>query len=64
MYPILSFRTILILGRLYHSYTKTVKHFADQIQNGQMPPSIEKSQLQGYGAAKIHLGKSEVPGHI
>ena len=40
-----------------------MKHFTDQIQDGQMPPSIEKSQLERYGAVKIHLGQSEVPGH-
>ena len=28
------FRTVSKWGWLYHSYTKTVKHFTDQIQNG------------------------------
>ena len=45
---------------LYHSYTKTVKYFTDQIQDAQPPSSVLKKAGFRYGATKIHLGQSEV----
>ena len=58
---ILFFRTASKEEGLYHSYTNTVKHFTDQIQDGRMPPSILKKASYRYGATNIHLGQSEVP---
>ena len=49
------FRTVLKYKGLYHGYTKTMKHFTDQIQGGWMPPLILKKAGFRYGATKIHL---------
>ena len=43
----------------YHSYTKSLKCFTDQIQDGRTPASLLEKVGFRYSATKIHLGRSE-----
>ena len=52
---LLLFRIVLTQQGLYHSYTKTMKHFTDQIQDAQMSALILKKIALGMVLQKLIL---------
>ena len=51
------FKIVRALPQLH----KNNEHLTDQIQDGQVSPSILKKASFRYGATKIYLGQSELP---
>lgn len=56
---LLLYRIVLKQKGIYHSYTKTIKHFTDQIQDDRSPPSILKNPASGSKCFNTYISQKK-----